>query len=257
MKICKVINFLFKIIILLFIVENFEKVKSIDNPNKIVIDDLNDSNFDIKINDGLENSWFILFYIDSCPHCKNAKSSLENISKNSNLLSESNIKIGKLDCNSNMFSCYRFKITKVPYMIIIDKNYMHELNEYPSKENIMNFIKKKKDKEQGLKIPLSVGYIEFFYKSLEEIVQLLNNTIENYLKNNLKIEIIWRSEYTIFLLASLLILIIVLEYLILSIICKIPNNNNEDELISKEKDNNKELEENKNKMTDDKIKKEQ
>jgi len=187
----------------------------------VLINDLNDSNFESQVSNGTKNPWIIIFYVDSCPHCKNSKQTLNNIANNPDSISKSKIRLGKVDCDSNMFTCFRFKISRVPYIIIIDSNYMYELNEYPSNENIIKFINLKKDTEEGLEIPRAVGYLEFFYKSLEELVHMMDNTIEGYLKNSLGVKIDWRSEYTVGLLASLLVLIIHVEYTILCIVCKV------------------------------------
>jgi hypothetical protein len=140
---------------------------------------------------------------------------------------------------------------------------MYEFKEYPSKENIIKFINTKNENTQGLEIPNVIGYIEFFYKSLEEGVRFVNGTIENYLKNNLKIDIAWKSEYTIFLLTFVLISIILVEYFILILLCKIPNNqdNNESEDLKEEEDEKKKNKSNEEKkylfINQDKNKKDQ
>jgi len=234
-----------------------------DDSDFLSIHQLTDSNFESNVNNGINKPWFLIFYIDSCPHCRNAKSSLENISKNPDLVAKSNIKLGLIDCDSNMFTCYRFKISRVPYIVILDSNHMYELNEYPSKDNIVRFINLKKDSEEGLVIPSAMGYLEFFYKSLEEVVHLLDTNIESYLRNSLKIEIEWKSEYTLLLLALVLIIIVVVEYTILSIICRVPkktvkeNKNltdeskkNQEDKIEENKNNETNIEEDKNELND-------
>jgi len=247
----------------ILIVNNVNSYKASDDPNEMIIFDLNDTNFDEKVNSGKDNPWFLIFYINSCPHCKNVNAILNNIPKNINLIQKKNVNIGRINCDSNMFSCHRFKILNVPYMVTIDKNYMYEFKEYPSKENIIKFINTKNENTQGLEIPNVIGYIEFFYKSLEEGVRFVNGTIENYLKNNLKIDIAWKSEYTIFLLTFVLISIILVEYFILILLCKIPNNqdNNESEDLKEEEDEKKKNKSNEEKkylfINQDKNKKDQ
>lgn len=234
----------------------FNLIKSKDEDSEYVsIHDLNDSDFDSQVNNGTKNPWFVIFYIDSCPHCKNAKQTLSSISNNPDSISKSKIRLGKVDCDSNMFTCYRFKISRVPYIVIIDSNQMYELNEYPSKENLVNFINLKKDSEEGIDIPHSVGYLEFFYKSLEELINLVNSNIEGYLKKSLEIEVEWKSEYTIGLLALSLVLIIVVEYTILSIICKVPGSKKKKENSIKSDENNDNK--NESKEIKDKIKNEE
>ncbi len=197
-----------------------------DNADNVLIHDLNDSNFESFVGNGTKNPWFLTFYVESCPHCKNAKKTLKSISNNPDSISKSRIKLGQIDCDVNMFTCYRFKVSRVPYIAIIDSNHLYELSEYPSKENLVGFINMRKDTDEGSEVPKAVGYVEFFYKSMEELVQLVNTAIEGYLRNSLGFKVGWKSEYTIGLLALLLVLIVVVEYAILSFICKIPKSNN-------------------------------
>lgn len=219
---------LIKLILATFLIISSPYIKSSSNDNNsedsdsIEIYNLNDSNFESNVNNGLKNPWFIIFYVDSCPHCKNAKQTLSSIANNPDSISKSRIKLAQLDCDANMFTCYRFKISRVPYITIIDSNHMYELSEYPSKDNLVKFINMKKDADEGLEIPAAVGYLEFFFKSLEELVHLMNKTIEDYLKNNLGVKVEWRSEYTIGLLALVLVLIVVVEYAVLSFVCRRP-----------------------------------
>ncbi len=207
-------------IISIFHLPSLLNTSEVEEQDKIQIYDLNDSNFESHVDNGYNNPWLIIFSIDSCPYCRNAKIHLENISMNPDSISNSNIRLARLDCDSNIFACYRFKISRVPYIVIIDSNKMFELNEYPSYDNIVRFINSKKDYDQGLEIPPNMGYLELAYKSLEDVILLLNSTIEGYLRNNLNMNIDWKSEYTIMLMLFILGITVVIEIWILNRIFK-------------------------------------
>lgn len=205
-----------KIIFVLFTLILINSTNSSQDSDSVFVHELNDSNFDELVNNGVKNPWFVIFYINSCPHCKNAKTSLDKISNDPDRISKTNIKLSMVDCDKNMFVCFRFNISRVPYTVILQSNHMFEFSEYPSEENMIKFIREKKDLDNGLPIPKPVGYLEYFFKSLEDLVKILNKTLESYFNNNFGYKIDWRSEYTIVVLILALVLIVVLEVIILN-----------------------------------------
>ena len=205
-----------KVIFVLFSLVLINSINSSNDNDSVFVHELNDSNFDELVNNGVKNPWFVIFYINSCPHCKNAKTSLDNISNNPDRISKTNIKLSMVDCDKNMFVCFRFNISRVPYTVILESNRMFEFSEYPSEENMIKFIREKKDKDNGLPIPKPVGYLEYFFRSLEDLVKILNKTLENCFNNNFGYKIDWRSEYTIVVLILALVVIVVLEVIILN-----------------------------------------
>ena len=128
------------------------------------IHELTDSNFDILVDNGTKNPWLIIFFVNTCPHCIKAKSVLQQISKNPTEILESNTKLGIIDCDINIFSCYRFKISRIPYIIMLDSNNMYEFQDFVTEEILITFIKLKKDYDNGLLIPNVLSYFDFLLR---------------------------------------------------------------------------------------------
>ena len=43
--------------------------------------EINDSNFDEMIKDGKDKPWLLIYYLETCPHCKVAKEAFEKLLK--------------------------------------------------------------------------------------------------------------------------------------------------------------------------------
>jgi len=232
MKIFKLTNIKksnFVIIILLIsfsllITSTLQKAEKQEEDSKELVHELDDTNFETLVNSGQQNSWFLVFYVDTCPHCKKTKEIINKISMSKpNILKErdnnANTKIGLVDCDKNNFNCFRFKISRVPYIIKINKNYMYEFSEYPTIENFVKFMLQKNNPEEGLEIPKVMGYLDFFISSLNEVAVSLNDFIEDYLRKKFEIDIEWKMEYTIVMLLIWICLIVIVEILILKMLC--------------------------------------
>ena len=213
------------------------------------IHELTDSNFDILVDNGTKNPWLIIFFVNTCPHCIKAKSVLQQISKNPTEILESNTKLGIIDCDINIFSCYRFKISRIPYIIMLDSNNMYEFQDFVTEEILITFIKLKKDYDNGLLIPNVLSYFDFLIKLLEEVTTFLNSQIEKYLQENYEIKIEWKNEYTLSILVMVILTILVVEYIIIKLLCR--KKNIKKDLVKDEKNkigsNNENVEEDKDK----------
>ena len=102
--------------------------------------ELSDSNFDYIIQDGINNRWFILFYLEGCPHCHRLKEVLNRIIELRNYEIVNNIKFAEIEINRNSKSVFRFNISAAPYIIIVENNTMYELDLYLNEKNLINFI---------------------------------------------------------------------------------------------------------------------
>jgi glutaredoxin len=243
--------------IIIFLCFSFLITSTLQKEQYELVHELNDTNFETLVNSGQKNPWFLIFYVDTCPHCKKAKEVINKISSNKqNLLREkdenANTKIGLIDCDKNNFNCFRFKISRVPYIIKIDKNYMYEYSEYPSIENFVNFMLQKNNPEEGLEIPKVMGYLDFFTSALKEAATTLNEFIEDYLRSKLNIDIEWKMEYTIVMFLIWICMIIFVEILILSLLCGKNFWKKKDEKVN---DVNQKVNENKNEIKENEDKK--
>lgn len=214
-------KFLKEIFFLLYISLTIIKLtKAEEESEGLLVQEINDSNFESSVNNGLKNPWLVIFYIESCPHCKNAKNALNNLSNNPHRLNKSSIKLSTLDCDKNMFSCYRFKVSRVPYIVIIDSNHMYEMQNYPNEENFANFINSKKNPDDGLEIPDVIGYMTIIAKSFEELVSLMDSFFSKFFLDYFKLKVEWTAAYSIAVLLFTLIFVITLEIVILNFLCR-------------------------------------
>ena len=117
--------------------------KSSENQEKYTVPEvieLNDSNIDSIIKDGIYNRWLILCYLETCYHCERARQVLNDILESGNYPIINNIKFAQIEVQKNIKSNIRFNISKVPYTILVENNTMYELELYPSEKNLLNFI---------------------------------------------------------------------------------------------------------------------
>ena len=183
----------------------------------IQITELNDSNFDELVNNGISKNWLVMFYLEKCPHCVNAKDVISKLIKKDNFKKTS---VGMVECTQNVFSCMRFNITRVPYIVLLENNNMFEFNTYATEQSLSKFITEEKNVENVMKIPNKIGYLEFFFKLMGEGVNLINDYLKDYANHNLKIDIEWNMFHTMGIFVISLVLVIFIEYLILSICYK-------------------------------------
>lgn len=223
------------IILYLLIFFNFFNVFK----SHLKIHELTDSDFESKVNYGKDNQWLLVFYLESCPHCINAKNAINKYSQN---LSDDVLKIGYIECNGNIFTCLRFNVTKVPLILLAQNETMFELNQYPSENNIKNFISEEKFKESEIDFPKSFGYIEIIFKVIQETILALNVTMKHFLYDKFGIKFDWGSEHTAILLFILFIFIFIVEYLIVSFFFNKRSKNTKNEDKNKaNKDSNSDL----------------
>lgn len=189
----------------------------------IEVQPIGDHNIDATVGDGKGANWLLLFYLETCPHCKMAKESLDVICNDEQLVgNETPVKdlhFGKIECSINNWSCMRFNITRVPYIVMLQNDKMFEFASYPTKQALFNFIVDEKTVESGLEIPPPFGMMGVVSKVFEESVRMLNEQIQEYITNTLKLDLKWNSYYTILLLINGLFLLLIVEYWLISLCC--------------------------------------
>jgi len=156
--------------------------------------ELDDSNFDSIIQDGINNRWFILFYLETCYHCYRAKEVLNRILELRDYQIVNNIKFAEIEINRNSKTDIRFNISGTPYIIIVENNTMYELDLYPNEKNLINFIgidfrNVTKDLKPFPHINILKYHFILFKNTLSFFVDKLNEFLENK-KINFKFNIL-------------------------------------------------------------------
>ena len=166
-----------------FNISHINSTKGHEKDEIVEVIELNDSNFDSIIQDGINNRWFILFYLETCYHCHRAKIVLNRILELRDYEIVNNIKFAEIEINRNSKSDVRFNISGTPYIIMVENNTMYELDLYPNEKNLINFIgtdfrNVTKDLKPFPHINIFKYHFILFKNSLSFIVEKLNEYLE-------------------------------------------------------------------------------
>ena len=172
---------------------------------------LTDRNFNSFVVNGKYNRWLILFYIESCYHCERALHILNKILDKNKFEVKNNIKFGKIDISINTKINFRFNISQVPEIIMIENNTMIELDLYPNERNLLNFIESNFSNSLNIfplpKNDLLKYYYLSFNNSLSFFVYKINDILQSYNINYTINPIIFIMLYIIFCLIFWFIII--------------------------------------------------
>ena len=92
-----------------------------------------------------DSKLFLIFYVKNCQYCTHALQILKNkIVKN--FEDEDEISFGSinLDEQKNVWQGLRFNVTRIPYIILIEKNKIYKYENTFEEKLVMDFIMKKK-----------------------------------------------------------------------------------------------------------------
>ena len=163
---------------------------------------LTDRNFNSFVINGKYNRWLILFYIESCYHCERALHILNKILDRNKFEAKNNIKFGKIDVSINTQINFRFNISQVPEIIMIENDTMIELDLYPNERNLLNFIESNFSNSLNIfplpKNDLLKYYYLSFNNSLSFFVYKINDILQSYNINYTINPIIFVMLYIIF-----------------------------------------------------------
>ena len=230
--------------------------------------ELSDMTFEDSINAGKYYKWCVIFYLKTCGHCKRAKNARDKIFKK---VSDPKVRFAQLETEENMITNFRFNVTAVPYIVLIENNSMLELEKYPNEENLLNFCQSNFSnfEKEIIPYPKPIGMGKVSWIMFRETINGLVYQINIYLK---KYGINHQLNFNEFLILVVLFLVIggFLEYYLLSLCLndkyekeikkqieliekneKIKKSKNKKEKDKKENNDKKELNE------EDKIKKEE
>ncbi len=143
--------------------------------------ELNDSNFDIVLQNGNNYRWFVLFYVSTCGHCRRAKKEIKSVFDKKEY--ESNLRFAQIETQTNVMTSIRFNITQIPYIVLMENNTMIEMTKYPNQNNIVEFIKTNfnSTEEEILKIPTKPAFYYIAYVMLKESTESLRIYIMRFL----------------------------------------------------------------------------
>ena len=152
---------------------------NISSTKKVMILEADQLDSQIKIASESNYKLFLLFYANNCQYCTMALKILKNqIVKN--FEDEDEISFGSinLDEQKNIWLGLRFNVTKIPYVVLIEKKKMYLFNYNFDEKAVINFIIEEKSIEDALDIPEEMT---FFWK-LKSAMDELNENIEKILE---------------------------------------------------------------------------
>ena len=212
------IYFLFSF--LLFIIglkvynNNSESSNEKDKIEEII--ELNDSDFDSFIKNGINNRWLIFFYLETCYHCYRARSVLNRILELREYKKINNIKFASVEVEKNPKCNDRFNSSQVPHIILIENNTMIEFDLYVNEKNLINFIETNFTNSSDVKPFPKYSFFKFYYNSFKDSVNYVSEEINKYLDSkNIKFKF---SPLT--LLASYIIFCFILWTIVILIVMK-------------------------------------
>lgn len=174
----------------------------------------------------------LIFYKQNSTYCEDALNVIENYFSNE-YDSNSGVDFGKIDINAdnNMWLYLRFKIQRLPYIILIQGNYFSELNRKLDKYSLKDFLELETTKK---KLPGEISNINkiaiISNMTLNMIINVIDNTFNIIVNKNIIISIL------IILLLSFLWLIKSIIFLICKLCCKCRKNKKKTKVIQR-KDN--------------------
>jgi len=178
----------------------------------------------------------LIFYKQNSTYCEDALNVIENYFSNE-YDSNSGVEFGKIDINAdnNMWLYLRFKIQRLPYIILIQGNYFYELNRKLDKYSLKDFLELETAKK---KLPGEISNINkiaiISSMTLNMIINVIDNTFNIIVNKNIIISIL------IILLLSFLWLIKSIIFLICKLCCKCRKNKKKTKVIQR-KDNAMEI----------------
>ena len=218
----KFLRFLLLIKFIAFVInskEDYEQNTKLGNFYQI--DDYIDK--DLVFNYSSNNKWLLIFYDKKCPYSRGALINLKrDILKY--FYPNKKLKFGIIDVERQETNQLknRFKVKKVPYTILINKDKMYSFSEIFTPRKIIDFIEKlnisnyKPVPEDPYKFiyekPLS--FYEQSKKNFYEYINSLNQPMQNFL-DNYYINIKWTNKKTYFSFLIFIILLIPTEYFLI------------------------------------------
>ena len=137
-----------------------------------LIGDEIDNQIKLSSNPNSDSKLFLVFYVKHCIYCSHVLTVLKDqIIKNFEDEEEITFGIINLDNQNNVWSGLRFNITKIPYIILIEKNRMYYYQNSFDENSVMKFITGEKNEEDALNIPPAITFFIKFKAVMKELSQ--------------------------------------------------------------------------------------
>ena len=203
---------------------------------------------DLQIKSSMQSNFklFLIFYVNNCQYCNMAIKILKNqIIKNYEDEDEINFGTINLDNQKNAWLGLRFNVTRIPYIILIERNKMYLFQKNFEEKGVINFINEEKNIEDAFDIPEEITFFSKFKAAMNELSSKIEKVLEMFGINKK-----WGIKLSYFVIIVGVISFIYLENKLIDY-CKnsYKKKDNNDE-------NNNNIKENVNKNTQDKAKKE-
>ena len=146
----------------------------------------------------------LIFYDNTCKYCNSTIKIIESFIMPS--YKENETIFGKINLDENPYLYYQFNVKKIPYIIILENNKMFIYNDsIISKDKIEKFCKEERLYENGIKIPKTISYFDYFFYNIYDF----SDNIYDFFNNNFKIQI--NKDYISGLLILLILILFYLE----------------------------------------------
>jgi len=217
----------FIILLIILITAINSKMYKIDQFEHPLLQNLTEITFDEEIKDDDHTPLIVIFYMHTCPYCKAALEAIIKFSEKNanNNNTNKQMKMGKVECDDNMFFCLRFNVTRVPYIIIIQNKKLYDTSKsLVNEQSIYQFINEERIIFNGKEIPEAIGIISWLFKTFEDAMGYLNRAFDKINKTyfiHYTGIIHWTGNHTVGLLVLGLIIIISLEFLFIYCCCNL------------------------------------
>ena len=225
--------------------------------------DVNDLTLDFLIKDGTKYRWLILFYLSTCEHCAEAKEQILKIYQN---YTNTNIRFAQIEIQNNILTNFRFNITGVPYIILVENKKIFELQHYPNEKNLIKFLNTSFDdvKDEIIDFPNQISLFYVIWTYIRQYIDVFAQYLSLLLYYYTGFEYNFQVWQVIFFVIMSLVLFCFLEYWLLGFCCSDDENENKNKVENKEitnnkkeeKENNEDINNNDNKSEEKKIEEE-
>ena len=142
---------------------------------------LNDLTFDMLLQNGNNFKWLIVLYSETCGHCQYARREIRKIFPH--YRNSTKIRFGEIEINRNQMTNMRFQIEGVPYIFLLQNNFIYEMDLYPNQSNLKKFIEIDfKDVVDDLKpFPPMVSPFKFGWEIIKNIFRVITNGVNEIL----------------------------------------------------------------------------
>ena len=169
------LNLYINILILISLFSNSLSKKNIMNLEGKEVDK------QIKKSSELNYKLFIVFYLKNCQYCNIVLKTLKTKIIN-NFEDEDEISFGTINLSNqyNVWLGLRFNVTRIPYIILIEKNKIYKFEKTFEEKEVMEFINEEKNIEDAFDIPKEITLFSKLKAALNELSSKIERVLEMY-----------------------------------------------------------------------------